>query len=353
MKPNTSKINPWLRLNLIYLPIGLVAGLMVFLISSAFKDSWHLKYLMYSMTFGTCISVSITNCILLANRLFLNWEDTSWRTFSLYFLTCTIAMIIGVETAYLILYWLYDFYPPFPHWDDYLFNLIIVLGICSMLYAINYRKAREESILKEKELDLVKLKQLNTQVELDALQAKINPHFLYNALNSIAALIKDDPKQAEAMTLKLSTLFRYSINSNQESLITVQEELEIVNTYLAIEKIRFGNRIQFIYEVDDALLSCKIPRFLLQPLAENALKHGLKDRPNGGVLCIKIGPSEEGKFFVAIEDNGSAFPEELMVGYGLQSTYDKLALLFGTEANIRLMNEPNKAVYIEIPLKND
>lgn len=350
MALKVSKSNEWLRYNLIYLPIGLITGLMVFLIRSAFTDSWHIKSLFYSLVFGTCISLSITNSLLLALKYFLNWEKPFWNTFLVYFFICGIGMIVGIELAYLILHFIYGFNSTFPHWNDYLYNLIIVLGICSVLYAANYGKAKQETALKEKELDLLKLKQLKTQVELDALQAKINPHFLYNALNSIAALIKEDPDQAETMTIKLAKLFRYSINSNHENLITLREELEIVDNYLQIEKIRFGNRITFIFEVEDAVLHYKVPRFLLQPMVENAIKHGLKDCVSGGLLTLKIS-EHQGGLKIALEDNGIPFPEELHIGYGLQSTYDKLTLLYGDEASIQLVNHPTKEICILIPIK--
>lgn len=339
----------WLQINLVYFPLGLIIGLLFFLVLAAFSATWQLRSLIFSLTFGVCISLGITNCLLFALKRFLNWKNTSWRTFILYFLVCFTGMILGVELAYLILSFSFSLSPIFPHWIDYLFNLPFVFAICALVYAYNYRIAQEQYKLKEKEIDLLKLRQQHIQVELDALQAKINPHFLYNALNSITTLIREDPDLAEEMTIKLSKLFRYSINHAKQNLIPVTEELDILNTYLDIERIRFGDRIQFNVAADHAVLNDKIPRFLLQPLVENALKHGLKNREKGGLLEVNVRSGEQGNIELSVHDNGTPFPEQPHAGYGLQSTYDKLELLYTGKAQMQLINFPKKQVLLTLP----
>ncbi len=176
----------------------------------------------------------------------------------------------------------------------------------------------------------MKLQQLKTQAELQTLQSKINPHFLYNSLNSIAGLVHVDADKAEDMTLKLSRLFRYSVNSPQGNTATVKQEMEIVETYLDIEKVRFGDRLNFSIQVSPGAGNAMIPRFLIQPLVENALKHGLNDKAADGELLVNV--EIDGKYIlIKIADNGKPFPAELSVGYGLQSTYDKLTLLYGDD----------------------
>ena len=204
--------------------------------------------------------------------------------------------------------------------------------------------------LHEKEFDLVKAKQLVTHAELQALQSKVNPHFLHNSLNSIAGLIHEDAAKAEDMTLKLSRLFRHSINSNRENMVMVAEEMEIVATYLDIEKLRFGERLGFVIDIDESVKYEHIPRFLIQPLVENALKHGLNDLANDGKLKISI--NRHGEYImIAITDNGKPFPKELNLGYGLQSTYDKLALLYGENYQVQILNTPEKQIRISIPIR--
>ncbi|MBC7892086.1 MAG: histidine kinase, partial [Sphingobacteriaceae bacterium] len=182
--------------------------------------------------------------------------------------------------------------------------------------------------------------------ELDALQAKINPHFLYNALNSIASLVHLDPDKAEEMTLLLSKFFRYSTAAKSQYHDTVEHELELVSTYLDVEKVRFDERLSYTIELEDERLhEALIPRFLLQPLVENAIKHGISKRAGEGKIRLVIG-REGTQLLLRLHDNGPPFPETLQGGYGLQSIRDKLRLLGGEGARLELVNGPNKHVRV-------
>lgn len=200
--------------------------------------------------------------------------------------------------------------------------------------------------LSEQEYQLLNLEKLKTRAELDALQAKINPHFLYNALNSIASLVHEDPDKAETMTLLLSKLFRYSTGRDGGIFTTLADELEMVKTYLQVEQVRFGDRLAFEIEGGTpAMNAIKIPQFLLQPLVENAIKHGISKRAGDG--CIRISINEVDDWIcLSVHDNGPAFANELGGGYGLRSIQDKLRLLYGDDARVELQNEPTKQVCI-------
>lgn len=211
--------------------------------------------------------------------------------------------------------------------------------------------------LSEQEFQLLNLEKLKTRAELDALQAKINPHFLYNALNSIASLVHDDPEKAEEMTLLLSKLFRYSTSRDGELFATLADELEMVRTYLQVEQVRFGNRLTFSVDVSDpALNDLKLPQFLLQPIVENAIKHGIAKRADMGRIDVRIyeknrdrtgGPNE---LHLCVHDNGPAFSDDMNGGYGLRSIQDKLKLLYGDDAHIELQNWPLKQVLLSISM---
>ncbi|UHG90622.1 histidine kinase [Spirosoma oryzicola] len=202
--------------------------------------------------------------------------------------------------------------------------------------------------LSEQEFQLLNLEKLKTRAELDALQAKINPHFLYNALNSIASLVHDDPDKAEEMTLLLSKLFRYSTGRTGELFATLADELEMVKTYLQVEQVRFGNRLTFSVEVADPTLNeLKLPQFLLQPIVENAIKHGIAKRADMGRIDVRI-YEKEGELHLCVHDNGPAFPDDMDGGYGLRSIQDKLKLLYGEDARVELQNWPLKQVLISI-----
>lgn len=226
-------------------------------------------------------------------------------------------------------------------------------GALIYLFARHTDMERKQKIF-EKELELAKLNELKTKAELEALQSKINPHFLYNALNSIADLALTDGKKARAMTISLADLFRYSINYTGSNYATVKEELEVAGLYLEIEKIRFGDLLQYTIEAEKDSSSYLLPKFLLQPIIENAVKHGLKITNQVTQIRVEIG-LEKDALVIRIYDNGPAFPKEIVPGYGLKTVYDKLELLFPDKFDIQMQNDPEKSFIVRIsnPVKNE
>ena len=209
--------------------------------------------------------------------------------------------------------------------------------------------------MSEQEFQLLSLEKLKTRAELDALQAKINPHFLYNALNSIASLVHTDAEKAEEMTMLLAKLFRYSTGREGTLFASLGDELEIVRTYLQVEQVRFGNRLVFSVAVaDPALTELQLPQFLLQPIVENAIKHGIAKRADEGRIDVRIyqktrsdGPNE---LHLCVHDNGPAFPDDMGGGYGLRSIQGKLKLLYADDARVELQNWPVKQVLLIISM---
>ncbi|RZL37815.1 MAG: hypothetical protein EOO96_04250 [Pedobacter sp.] len=338
-----------LRTNIKYGIIGIVVGAVLSSFFSLVNPSgFQLKNALLNILFSFFITISIANIVALTQKYFNTAKIGFWKFVLLYYLCNLIGLFIGIELSYLIVSFLFDFkYSLYNHINDYKFSTFISLVIGTLILLYHFQRVNAETILKAKEMDLVKLNQLKTEAELQALQAKINPHFLYNALNSIISLIHEDANKAEDMTLKLSKLFRYSINTLEENFSSIQEELEILNAYLDIEKVRFGNRIEFKIEVDDNLLNHQIPRFLLQPLVENALKHGLKDSVQHGILKLIISQQND-QLEIYIHDNGHPFPDEITAGYGLKSTYDKLELLYKANYDLKISNTPEKHIKISI-----
>ncbi len=338
----------WLVTTLTYLLYGVGLGLVIHVVLSAYRSEWlGLRQLLFNVLFSSAISVSITNTIFFSQRLFRLSALNPVVVVLVYYAGSLFGMFVGIESVYFILSVIFNTPYTFFHRQDLFFCMVITLIVCTVMYVRGAQKQRLMSQLKEKELDLLRLSQVSTQAELAALQARINPHFLYNSLNAIASLIHTDPDKAESMTLKLSTLFRYTINHKMENVVTVEEEMEIVSAYLDIERVRFGDRIRFDIEVDPATLSLKIPRFLIQPLLENALKHGLQHLAANGWLRVRIRGGEN--LEISIADNGTPFPDNYEIGYGLQSTYDKLALLYPGRYEVYIRNRPEKEILLVIP----
>ena len=150
-------------------------------------------------------------------------------------------------------------------------------------------------------------KNLLVQSELKLIQAQIDPHFLFNALNTVSAVIRTDPNEARSLLVDLSNLFRKNLKRGGD-LATLREEVEHVNAYLRIQKARFADRLQVTIDIDPALLDVQVPTFTLQPLVENAIKHGIAHVLDEGRIAIR-GRAEKGDMYLEVEDNAGAFKE--------------------------------------------
>ncbi len=227
-------------------------------------------------------------------------------------------------------------------------NSIYLGAATGLVYAvISYLDIERKRKFHEKELELSRMRELKSKAELDALQSKVNPHFLYNALNSIADLSITDGKKGRRMTIALADLFRYSINYNNSNYSTIRDEIEMTEVYLQIEKIRFEDKLNYSLQVEEGLDHFLVPRFLLQPLVENAVKHGLKATGQMTDIKLIVGKNSAG-LKIEIFDTGPSFPDELNPGYGVKSVYDKMDLLFHDHYEIHFTNSPEKKVSIFI-----
>lgn len=221
------------------------------------------------------------------------------------------------------------------------------LIVASFRLLISYNIQNEKELIRTNEIKLAALRELKTRAELNALHSQINPHFLYNALNSIAGLAHENANKTEFMAVALSKLFRYSINKEKSDWTTLKEELEMVQIYLEIEKIRFDEQLTYSVEIQDAMQECRIPRFIIQPLVENAVKHGLSKTVEPFEIRIVI-ISENNWLTIGIYDSGPAFPEDLIPGFGLQGIYDKLEILYPERFEMNYSNSPLKNVTIRL-----
>lgn len=223
------------------------------------------------------------------------------------------------------------------------FSLVLAIGRGFLLYI----KEVGDSTIRKKDFELIKLKALNTNAEMQSLSAKINPHFLYNALNSIAGLARTNPDKTEQMAIAMSDLYKYSTNRFSEQTTSIQKELEMVKSYLEIEEIRFAERLKYSIHVDSDVLETSIPRNIIQPLVENAIKHGIAHVEDEGKIELSIQKAREG-IMIKVCDNGPAFPEGLVSGFGLQSIQDIIKLYYKGKAQLSWQNEPKKMVILEI-----
>lgn len=211
-----------------------------------------------------------------------------------------------------------------------------------------YMSMQSRNLLCEKDVQLAQLSELHKQAELQSLQSKINPHFLYNSLNSIASLARIDGRKTEQMALALSDFFKYSLNKEQKQTVSLKEEIESIETYLTIEKVRFGDRLNYEIQISRELEEVLIPQFLIQPLVENAVKHGLSKLTSNGQIRVVVERHNK-QLKIMVFDNGPGFPSEPIAGYGLQSIQEKLNLIYQNKAWLKWENEPEKYILIVLP----
>ena len=180
------------------------------------------------------------------------------------------------------------------------------------------------------EIKKVRLETMIKELELKTIKSQINPHFIFNALNSIRALVDEDPQRARQAITELSNILRSSIQVDKVEITSLEKELDIVKDYLALEYIRFADRLKVVYEVEPKTLVNQIPPMMLQTLVENAIKHGLGKQP--GDCTIKIISTLENDKLVLIVQNTGLLQQAQKDGFGLQSTRERLNILYRGQA---------------------
>jgi hypothetical protein len=193
------------------------------------------------------------------------------------------------------------------------------------------------------QLAQLELKEMTARAQIRALQAQINPHFLFNTLNVLASLIHSDPQKAERLTEELAAIFRYALESTQNEWVTLADELNFLEAYLGIEKARFEDRLRYTVAVDTSLRGMKIPPMILQPLVENAIKHGISQLLEGGEVRIRTQQSEQQGTIIAVENtDGGERPltHHRGAGVGLRNVRERLDHIYGGAASFRLEEMP-------------
>jgi two-component system, LytTR family, sensor kinase len=180
--------------------------------------------------------------------------------------------------------------------------------------------------------------------ELRALRAQINPHFLFNSLNTIAALVHQDPALAEVMTLRLARIFRYVLTQTEKSFSPLREEIDFLRAYLDIEQMRFGERLQVRFDVADAIADQAVPSLILQPLVENAIRHGFSPKLGPCQLIVRC-VAQQQELALSVEDDGvGATLDEARkaprVGIGLRNVRERLATVYGARARLSFESRP-------------
>ena len=233
------------------------------------------------------------------------------------------------------------------HWD---WRLVLVVIATLMSVAAPLKIWNNTRI----EMNLERHQQLLLKARMDALSRQINPHFLFNTLNTVTSLIRFDPDSARGVVLKLSNILRRLLRKH-ETFVPLREELQFIDDYLDIEVARFGrDNLQIAKHIDDATMEAFVPSMLLQPIVENCLKHGLAPKLGGGKIELRT-TNHNGRLRIEIEDNGVGISEEKLPhvyveGIGLSNVRERLRVLYGADFQLDIRSQPGEGTIIRIDI---
>ncbi|MGA2716815.1 MAG: histidine kinase [Bryobacteraceae bacterium] len=201
------------------------------------------------------------------------------------------------------------------------------------------------------EVKLEEQKRLLIQARLEALASQINPHFLFNTLNSVSTLIRVNPEQARAMVMRLSRIMRGRLR-NQEHFAPLRDELAFIEDYLSIELVRFGDKLRVMKYIDPATLDMLVPSMLLQPLIENSIKHGIASKIDGGTVTLRTSHGN-GRLSIEVEDDGVGIPEAELArvfnkGIGVTNVKERLKVLYNQDYRMLIDSQPGRGTRIQI-----
>lgn len=245
-------------------------------------------------------------------------------------------------------------------WAEYFFKSVsvffiaLVIGLCVHAYE-NFRNQIQATNLqlRTQELEKERALKLATEASLASLESRLHPHFLFNTLNTISALISENPPLADVMLQRLASLLRASLDASHQRRVTLADELKLVTDYLEIEQARCRERLSYTIEVEPGLESLPVPPLILQPVVENSIKFAVLPRPEGGRIKVSARLSA-GRLELEAWDDGPGFGEETIPpGHGLDNLRARLAVLFGDEAQLSVgRGDGGMVVSVRVPLDN-
>jgi two-component system, LytTR family, sensor kinase len=234
----------------------------------------------------------------------------------------------------------------------YLLN-VVNFSTLFLLWSIIYFAVNTFENWKREEITNLELRASKTEIELNSFKAQMNPHFMFNSMNSIRALVDENPEKAKQAITMLSGILRSNLTLGRHQTIPLREELDLVDKYLSLEKIRFEERLHVELHISPATLMCEIPPFMLQTIVENGVKHGISRRMAGGRLLLSAAIENE-SLVITILNSGTYRPDPGREGIGLMNTRKRLQLLYGDAAQLALIpGQEEVTVKLVIPNKKN
>jgi len=226
-----------------------------------------------------------------------------------------------------------------------------ILGVAAAAATAGAFKYRAD--IKNRHLRIAELERLLGDARLDALRTQLHPHFLFNALNAISAHVERDPRTARWMLERLGSLLHMSLEHAREQEMPLARELDFIACYIDLQKVRFDDRITLITDVDPAVMTALVPSLILQPLVENAVRHGIASGSSAGHIEIRA-RREGGSLHLTVKDDGPGLPADWDsahgFGVGLSNTRERLDRLYGPDQRFDITSQPNAGVLVTLTL---
>jgi LytS/YehU family sensor histidine kinase len=210
---------------------------------------------------------------------------------------------------------------------------MLLIAIWMLIYIVYHYVEKNRN----DQLDRLKLESTVKELELKTIKSHINPHFIFNSLNSIRALVDENPKRARRAITELSNILRSSMQAEKSETVTLEKELDIVKDYLALEQMRFEERLKIEFEIDEDTLGQQVPPMMLQTLTENAIKHGISKQIKGGLVRIIAG-FKNNHMELLVQNTGQLATTINEDGFGIKSTEDRLNLMYQGKAVFEIRN---------------
>jgi two-component system sensor histidine kinase AlgZ len=223
--------------------------------------------------------------------------------------------------------------------------LTAAIGIAMVLYEAQRDRLDALTLdLRTRQLEHERAKKMALEARLATIEARLHPHFLFNTLNAISALVREDPDEAERTVERLAALLRFSLDATQRGLVPLGDEMKVVGDYLEIERTRLGERLSYALKIAPGLIGWMIPPLAIQTLVENSVKHAVTPRPDGGHIRIEVSSRGE-SLVVTVWDDGPGFsPDAVTPGHGLDTLRGRLAARFGPDTKLAIERQDGGAL---------
>jgi signal transduction histidine kinase len=320
-----------------------IGGLIVPLIAVWFSPEWNLpefrRTLLFSMTYSWSVGTTAHFSFILAGlHMCRSSQRTAW---SIAFAVLTFSALAGCAAGTTIIVFLSaeagSWITVFLGSLRFCLPIALGFGVVMGVTEDTRRRLRTTALqLKTRELERERAEKHAMEARLSSLESRVHPHFLFNALNSISSLVRDDPARAERLIERMASLLRHSLDAHRAGLVTLGRELRTVGDYVEIEQARFGRRLRFTVDVPDELLEMEIPSMSIQTLVENSVKYAVSPCRDGASIRVTA-DANAGTLRVTVSDDGPGFsPEDIPAGHGLDLLQSRLETLFGPAGRLEL-----------------